>query len=241
MNFKTTSDLLEALNQFIKNANIVISCENKDWKNRNYKSDFIMIDGKNNVGFEVFDNEIIVFYFTDHCHFEDYSSNGEDNYIKLAKDFLLELFQHQIQHIEFFKGKSQYLEKYYIIYRDGREANYIGGAWFGLSRFINPFGKKTRKSTTWQYDKLKGYFTTRRSKNPAPDAIEVIDVNDDCYIEILKSHKVYTYSIMEIDFDDYFGMYYWAPAISVTPSGFYDTKENAIQAAMESLKCRKCE
>ncbi len=102
---------------------------------------------------------------------------------------MLELFQHQIQHIEFFKGKSLSSEKYYIIYRDGRESNYIGGTWFGLSRFINPFGKKTRKSTTWQYDKLKGCFTTRQPKSPASDAIDVIDVNDDCYIEISKSHN----------------------------------------------------
>jgi hypothetical protein len=44
---------------------------------------------------------------------------------------------------------------------------------------------------------------------------------------------------MEIDFDDYFGMYYWAPAINIIPSGLYDTKENAINSAMEALKCRE--
>jgi len=43
---------------------------------------------------------------------------------------------------------------------------------------------------------------------------------------------------MEIDFDDYFGMYYWAPAINVLPTGMYDTKEKAIAAARETLECR---
>ncbi|MBP3692193.1 MAG: hypothetical protein J6I80_02985, partial [Clostridia bacterium] len=57
--------------------------------------------------------------------------------------------------------------------------------------------------------------------------------------EILKNHNAYTYDIMEIDFDDYFGMYYWAPAINIIPSGLYDTKENAINSAMEALKCRE--
>ena len=55
---------------------------------------------ENNVSFEVLDNEIIVFYFTDHYHFEDYSSEleeGEDDYIKRAKDFLIELFENQIK------------------------------------------------------------------------------------------------------------------------------------------------
>lgn len=33
---------------------------------------------------------------------------------------------------------------------------------------------------------------------------------------------------MEIDFDDHFGMYYWAPAANLAPTGLYDTKEKAI-------------
>ncbi len=78
MNFKTTAELLEALNPFIKNANITVSSENKSWRNRSYKSDYITIDEKNDVGIEVFDNEITVFYFTDHCHFEDCSYEDGD-------------------------------------------------------------------------------------------------------------------------------------------------------------------
>lgn len=63
-------------------------------------------------------------------------------------------------------------------------------------------------------------------------------MNEDCYIEIFFNHNVYTYDIMEIDFDDYFGMYYWAPAINVLPTGMYDTKEKAIDAARETLRSR---
>ena len=78
MNYETTKELLEVIDQYIENANITISTENQDWKGEKYESDFVTIDEKNSVGFEVFDNEIIVFYFTDHCHFEDYSSDLED-------------------------------------------------------------------------------------------------------------------------------------------------------------------
>lgn len=81
MNFETTSILLEAIKSYIENATVEITTENEDWRNRNYKSDFVTIDAKNNVEFEVFDNEVIAFYFTDHYHFEDYSSELQDGLI----------------------------------------------------------------------------------------------------------------------------------------------------------------
>lgn len=241
MNFETTSMLLDAIKPYIGNASVEITTENKDWRNRSYKSDFVSIDAKNRVGFEVFDNEVITFYFTDHYHFEDYSSelqDGEDNYIERAKSFLKELFEYKIRHVEYFKGKTLASEKYFILYNDSRDDECIGNTWFGLSKFINPFGKKTMRSTTWQFDKFKGVFTTRQPKTVDPNAIEVIDVSDDCYIEIFNDHNVYTYGIIEIDFDDYFGMYYWVPAINILPTGMYDTKEKAINAAREAIKCR---
>ena len=242
LNFEITSVLLEALKPYLENSVVDISTDNTDWRNRNYKSDLVTIDAKNHVGFEVFENEIIAFYFTDHYHFEDYTSelqDGEEIYIERAKHFLKELFEYKIRHVEYYKGKTLSSEKYIVMYHDGREDECIGNTWYGLSKFINPFVKKSMHSTTWQFDKSKGVFTTRQPKSVDPNAIEVIDINEDCYIEIFKNHNAYTYDIMEIDFDDYFGIYYWAPAINIIPSGLYDTKENAINSAMEVLKCRE--
>lgn len=242
MNYETTAILLDELKPYIENSIVDISTENKDWRNRDYKSDLVTIDAKNQVGFEVFDNEIIAYYFTDHYHFEDYTSELEDeqeDYIECAKSFLKELFEYRILHIEYYKGKSLSSEKYFIMYPDGREDECIGNIWFGFSKLINPFGKRSVKSTTWQFDKSKGVFTTKQPKIVDPNAIEVIDVSENCYIEIFHKHNAYTYDIMEIEYDDYFGMYYWAPAINAIPSGLYDTKDNAIQSAMEALKIRK--
>ena len=163
MNFATTNELLETLKPYTENANITVSCENTDWKGQNYKSDFVTINEENNLGFEVFDNEIIVFYFTDHYHFEDYSSEseyGENNYIKRAKDFLKKLFENQIKHIEMFKGKKLATEKYYIIYSDNKE-EYIGGTCWRLMRLFNPFLKKKEKETIYKFSKEKGCFLKR--------------------------------------------------------------------------------
>lgn len=160
MNFEITNELLKSIKPHTENATITISIENKDWKGRNYKSDFVTIDEKNNVGFEVFDNEIIVFYFTDHYHFEDYSSEleeGEDDYIKRTKDFLTELFENQIKYIQIYTGKKLTTEKYCLIYADNTE-ECIGGSWWGLERFLNPFAKKTEKTTIYKFNRSKGCF-----------------------------------------------------------------------------------
>ncbi len=92
---------------------------------------------------------------------------------------------------------------------------------------------------TWIYDKEKGHFANQCPKSPSPEAVQVVDISDECYIEIFQGHNAYTYEIMELDYDDYFGMYYWAPACDIIPSGFYDTKEKAVEYAMDALKCRR--
>jgi len=118
LNFEITSVLLEALKPYLENSVVDISPDNTDWRNRHYKSDLVTIDAKNHVGFEVFENEIIAFYFTDHYHFEDYTSklqDGEENYIERAKHFLKELFEYRIRHVEYYKGKTLYSEKYIVL------------------------------------------------------------------------------------------------------------------------------
>ena len=159
MKFEITNELIDTIKSYTENATVTISTENKDWKGRNYESDFVTIDKKNNVGFEVFDNEIIVFYFTDHYHFEDYSSELEDgdDYMKRAKNFLIELFENQIKYIEIYRGKKLATEKYYFVYSDNTEER-IGGTWWGLERFLNPFAKKIEKITFYKFNKDKGCF-----------------------------------------------------------------------------------
>lgn len=245
MNYKITSQLLDALENYFVKSEISISTENKDWKNRDCKSDLVMIDEKNNVGFEVFDNEIIVFYFTDHSHFEDYSSEPdevEDNYIKRAANFILELFQYKICHKEYYRGKLLCREEYYIIYDDG-ESVCIGTTWYGLSRLKNPFIKKSSISTIFEYDKSKGCFINSPPKTPDDDAIDVIDISENLYVEIYEKNNVYSYIIMEKDFDEYEGRYhyYWTVSENYAHSGFYDTKDKAVQSAMEVLNYRGCD
>lgn len=160
MNFEITNELLETIRPFIQNANIMISNEHKDWKGRDYKSDIVTIDEKNNVRFEVYDNEIIVFYFTSHQHFEDYSFDLENNddYLKRAKEFLVELFENEIKYVEKYKGRKILTEEYYFVYSKNEEESISGTIFSGLLRFLNPFVKKKESTTIYKFNTSKGCF-----------------------------------------------------------------------------------
>lgn len=121
MFFKTTEILLETIKPYIKNTFVNSSIQNKNYQGHTYASDLINIDSENHVGFEVFENVVIIFYFAGHYHFEDCFSelqNGENNYIERAEIFLKELFENRIRHIEYYKGKILFSEKYFLLYND---------------------------------------------------------------------------------------------------------------------------
>ncbi len=166
MNYEITTTLVEALRPYIGDKSVNITTEEKNWKGEASKSDYVEVDKKNSVGFEVMNNEIIVFYFTDHTHFEDYTSElaeGEDDYVKRAIEFLIDLFRYKICNIKHYKGDKMYSEQYFISYGDGREDDYIGGTMWSIISYISPFGRKRKKQTVYFYDKQKGCFVTRSS------------------------------------------------------------------------------
>lgn len=237
MNFEATKELINTLSPFMNVKSLSISTENKDWKGRPYQSDLVMLDDKNNICFEVFDNEIIIGYLTDHIHFEDYSfelEDGEPNYVERAKEFLNKLYTLSIRHYEKYKGTRLVSEKYFFVHPDCEEESITGVIVHRLMLGLNPIAKKSIQIKTWQYDKYKNTFTTTQPWKPDPNAIEVIKIADK-YIEIYEKSSVYTFTIWHTDYDDYYGMYYWVP-IDNGAASFFDTKEKAVEAAREILK-----
>ena len=90
MNFETTSILLKAIQPYLENSIVKIKSKSKNWHNRRFLFDHVTIDAKNKLGFGVFENEIIVFYFTSHCHFKNQFSklqDGERDYMSTQKYF----------------------------------------------------------------------------------------------------------------------------------------------------------
>jgi hypothetical protein len=170
MNDPTTEYILEKLKPYAKLDGIEISTENTDYKGRKHKSDYVCLNAEHNVGFEVYDRAIIVFYFTDHRHFDNYTEEEEDEeYIEWAVEFLIKLFTRKVRCLEIYKGKKLATEKYYFIKDADQE--FIGGSWNGFITFINPFAKRTEKSTTWHYDADKNDFVSDCPANP-PEVLE---------------------------------------------------------------------
>lgn len=229
MLFDTKEYILRELSELL--SNVSVSAE----------SDLVFIDEKHGVGFEVLENEIIVFYFTEHEHFEDYSSaleEGDPTYIERAVDFLKNLLTRPVRHVEYYKGRTLAKEKYFFIKENGEE-EYFGGTWFGLSSFINPFAKKSEQSITWFFNREKGVFMNSYPRpEKSEDAVELIDVNDDCYIEIIKHFGGYSYLVYESLYDDYHGIYFWSSPSYTYHNGIYDTKEKAKEYAFEELRLR---
>lgn len=237
MNHKATEKILNAIRPFCDLNDILISTENKDWRGRNYKSDYVTIIKRHNIGFEVFDNEIIAFYFTDHCHFEDYSSTTEDDadYVTRAIDFLTRLFTLPIRYVKVTRGKRVKREEYFFVMQNGQEESMSGPCirLFGG----NPFLRKITTKVNWQYDKTAGDFINYTPKHIDPDAICYVTVSDNIYFEIYERNAVFTYVIMKKDYDDYNEMFYWIAYDDGTKSMF-DSKEKAIEAAKMQIKIK---
>ncbi len=159
MNFDVTNELLDTLKPYVENAKVTVCTENRDWRNHPEKSDYVEIGEQ--FSFKVFENEIIVFYFTNHDHFEDYTSElepGAPDYIQRAKDFLIEIFQYRIKHVEVYKGKKLAYEKYLMIRPDDTEDWMIHHIYHGLLRTLNPFLHEREVVHIWKFDKAKGCF-----------------------------------------------------------------------------------
>lgn len=236
LNYEITQQLLDAISPYFDLNGITITTENKDWKGRSYRSDFVKLIYKNNVSFEVFDNEIIISYFTDHVHFEDYIfdlEDGEPDFVTRAREFLVQLFTMPIRRLEKYRGKTLVSDQYFFVMPDGQEER-IGGTWYGLVKLINPFAKKHTHFTTWYYDIKKNCFTAAQPWKPDPNAVEVIKIADK-YIEIFEKRKAFTFTIWQKEYDDYYCMYYWTP-LDHGVASYFDTKKKAIEAAKEMLK-----
>ena len=160
MNYIVTEKILNSIRPVCDLNNINVLAENKDWGGRTYKSDYVTIIKSHNIGFEVFDNEVIAFYFTDHCHFEDYSSESDRGYITRAINFLIRLFTLPVRQVKITKGEKVKREEYFFVLPDGQEESIAGP---NIHLFGgNPFAKKVVTEVTWQYDKVIGDFIVKK-------------------------------------------------------------------------------
>lgn len=152
-NSNALTSLLNTVERYIPKERIATHSGNTD-------STVSIIDKENDVAFEVFENEIIIFFFTDHKHFEDYSftkGNDEPDYISRAVTFLEMLFNCTIVNEKIYKGKRLKKETYSLILPDGTAETLNTIIHIGLRGFLS-FGKKRFERNFWRFDREKQQF-----------------------------------------------------------------------------------
>lgn len=144
MNFESTQRLLDVASNYVKTENISIESDgNKDWKGRKYIADDVEIikEEPNQISFEVTEKEIIIFFFTDHVHFEDYSSdldNSDADYVERAITFLEKIFTLPIETRYTTKGDKIIRNESYFVLSNGEKESCAGIAFCsaGLKNFF---------------------------------------------------------------------------------------------------------
>lgn len=133
----------------------------KDFKGLAYDADFVGIstESSDTFNFEVSENEIIIFFFNDHIHFEDYTSDlddGEPDYVQRADEFLNKLFTLPIELHSTFKGNKIIRSESFFITENGKEN--CAGKTFMSAGLKNVLKKKTRRIETKIFDRTLEKF-----------------------------------------------------------------------------------
>lgn len=112
MNFMATERIMDFTDKFIPKSQYLLQTEgHKDYLGRSYTADYVEIINQSpyHISFEVVENEIIVFCFGDHIHFEDYSfelEEGDPDYVDRAIEFLTMFFRYPIERRYTSKGNK---------------------------------------------------------------------------------------------------------------------------------------
>lgn len=145
---------------FLDKIRDYIDIENVELKEETFRgSKYIEVQLTPNgeISFHVYDNEIIVFYFSAHSHFDNYWY-GDNRYIDEAVDFLIYLFNEPFKLVEFFKGENNIGVKQYVL-EDGEEIC-VSEILYTRHSLKNIFKKRRCEIKIIKYDKeIKNFIT----------------------------------------------------------------------------------
>lgn len=146
---KETQYILDSISNLIDISKAEISTENLDYKGRKYISDFVILNKSDNIGFEVFEDEIRVFYLREHTHIGVIYGMKETEIVEDAVDLIKKVLTSKLKYIQVFKGKKLLKESHYFLINDLWEKQSTTS--YSLVNCINPFAKKTIKETEWEF------------------------------------------------------------------------------------------
>lgn len=165
MNFQTTEKLIAVADKYIKCDNYTIKTEgHKNYRGIDYTADYVEIinDPNNSVSFEVTENEIIIFFFSDHVHFSDYGldvEKDEPDYIDRAIEFLENLFNFPIERKYTVRGDKVVRDESFFILSETKKES-CAGVCLCFAGIKNLFKKKGKIVEVKKFDVATENFTT---------------------------------------------------------------------------------
>ena len=152
MHFNTTEQLLRKIEQYVSTDQIKIQETTAYLGNA---VELVTIMDEPRIGFEVAEDSVIFYFFSDHIHFDDYCTEleyGEPNYLSRAEEFVDNLFTLPIRRRYIRKGTKVVYDQSWFVHSDGEEES-IAGVMLCSPGFKNLFASKEEFMEIWQYDK----------------------------------------------------------------------------------------
>lgn len=260
MIFKATETLTDTVCKYVPSEKLNVKSDTfKNYFGAEYDANFVEIltESSDTFSFEVSEKEIIIFFFNDHIHFEDYTSDleyGELNYVQRADEFLNKLFTLPIELHSTFKGNKNVSSENFFITEKGRES--CAGKTVCSAGIKNILKQRTKHIETKIFDRTLGKFVNAGCKELSMSEIaeRMYNKSLDCFTDevlkviyseskteryvILKNEngiihfvfeKIELYDDNELDFA--YGNPVFPPAYwngFDTPSSFYGTLEDAL-------------
>ena len=235
LNHPSTQRILDSLSDLLRPDRLQISTENTDYRGKPSGSDYVTVDQKNGIGFEVFQEETRVDFFDDHRHFGSYYTEADD-YVQETISFVRRLLSSTLVKAEDFKGRIRTRYEWFFLEDDGRRTP-VAGPWLKpLLVFTNPFARKETTLTYWQFHKESGTFIQITA-----DTVAVHSYDWDILIIIRQSGSAYTFALERRFFDEDETLdYFWTP-LHIAGVSFFDSPESALLAAREAAEqyCRE--
>lgn len=168
MIFEATKTLTDTVCKYVPLEKLNVKFDTfKSFFGAEYDADFVEIltESSDTFSFEVSENEIIIFFFNDHIHFEDYAfdlEDGEHDYVQRADEFLNKLFTLPIEIHSTFKGNKNVSSESFFITEKGRES--CAGKAVCSAGLKNVLKKKTKRIETKIFDRTLAKFVNAGCK-----------------------------------------------------------------------------
>lgn len=149
--FDATKRILSKISRYISVDSVCVEQTTAYYGNA---VELVTVSEEVNVGFEAAEESVIFYFFSDHVHFDDYTSEleeGDPDFLTRAEAFVDDLFTRPIHRRYTRKGTRVVYDQSWFVRENGTEESVAGVTLCGPG-WKNLFQPKERFDELWQFD-----------------------------------------------------------------------------------------